>query len=189
MFRNWVFQNFPFLEDDFDALTDYELFCKITEYIIKYQKEFERIEKEIKDFEEFISNINIEKTVNEILDVRLPILSSEIINEVDNKLLILSNDINDRINELSLNLENDISNINDEILRIKNGNINVYNPTTGQEDTLNNTLQNITSLVINNIPTAITCLEFDSLELTATNFDNYEITALDFDLKAKEILV
>lgn len=32
MFRNWVFKNFPFLEDDFDALTDYELFCKMVEY-------------------------------------------------------------------------------------------------------------------------------------------------------------
>ncbi len=30
--RNWVFQNFPFLENDFDALTDYELFCKMVEY-------------------------------------------------------------------------------------------------------------------------------------------------------------
>jgi hypothetical protein len=30
--RNWVLQNFPFLEDDFDALTDYELFCKMVEY-------------------------------------------------------------------------------------------------------------------------------------------------------------
>lgn len=30
--KNWVFQNFPFLENDFDALTDYELFCKMVEY-------------------------------------------------------------------------------------------------------------------------------------------------------------
>jgi hypothetical protein len=33
MFRNWVLQNFPFLENDFDALTDYELFCKMVGYV------------------------------------------------------------------------------------------------------------------------------------------------------------
>lgn len=31
--NNFVLQNFPFLEDDFDALTDYELFCKMLEYV------------------------------------------------------------------------------------------------------------------------------------------------------------
>ena len=31
--KNYVLQNFPFLEDDFDALTDYELFCKGFEYL------------------------------------------------------------------------------------------------------------------------------------------------------------
>lgn len=30
--RNWILQNFPFVEDDFDALTDYELFCKMIEF-------------------------------------------------------------------------------------------------------------------------------------------------------------
>lgn len=34
-FRNYVIQNFPFLEDDFDALTDYQLFCKLVGYAKK----------------------------------------------------------------------------------------------------------------------------------------------------------
>ena len=33
--KNFVLQNFPFLEDDFDALTDYQLFCKMTGYVKK----------------------------------------------------------------------------------------------------------------------------------------------------------
>ena len=28
-FKLWVLQNFPFIEEDFDALTNYEIMCKI----------------------------------------------------------------------------------------------------------------------------------------------------------------
>lgn len=34
-FRRCVLQNFPFIEQDFDALTDYELLCKVVEYLNK----------------------------------------------------------------------------------------------------------------------------------------------------------
>lgn len=34
-FRRAVLQNFPFIEKDFDALTDYELLCKVVEYLNK----------------------------------------------------------------------------------------------------------------------------------------------------------
>lgn len=33
--KNAVLRNFPILEDDFDALTDYELFSKMTAYVKK----------------------------------------------------------------------------------------------------------------------------------------------------------
>ena len=77
--NTWGVNNFPFLENQFDALTDYELFCKMMEYIINYQKEFDRIEKEIKDFEAYISTLNIEQTVNEILERELPALERSIL--------------------------------------------------------------------------------------------------------------
>lgn len=34
-FRRFVLQNFPFIEQTFDALTDYELICKVVEYLNK----------------------------------------------------------------------------------------------------------------------------------------------------------
>ena len=34
-FRLCVLENFPFIESDFDAVTDYELLCKIVEYLNK----------------------------------------------------------------------------------------------------------------------------------------------------------
>ena len=36
---------------------------------------------------------------------------------------------------------------------------------------------------------AITCTEYDGLELTATTYDGYMITAQNFDLNAKSILI
>lgn len=54
---NYILQNFPFLEDDFDALTDYELFSKMVGYV-----------KELNNF--FINDLekNIEKYIDENLD-------------------------------------------------------------------------------------------------------------------------
>lgn len=34
-FRRFVIQNFPFIEQDFDALTDYQLICKVVKYLNK----------------------------------------------------------------------------------------------------------------------------------------------------------
>lgn len=189
MFRNWVFQTFPFLENQFDALTDYELFCKMMEYIINYQKEFDRVEKEIKDFEEYINTLNIEEMINEILERELPSLERSILYQVDNKIEILNNDINNRIDNLENQIDNSLNILSNRIFSLENGNLETYNPTNGENDTLRNTLQDIYNAILGSTATAITCYEFDSLELSATSFDAYEITAIDFDLKAKEILV
>ena len=115
MFRNWVLENFPFIEDDFDALTDYELFCKVWAYIKEYQKEFDRIEKEIKDFEEYLSTFDIEKTVHEILDVELPLLERQIMNQVDVKLEALNNELTTTINNLEESLTIDINTLSDRV--------------------------------------------------------------------------
>lgn len=55
-FRRFVIQNFPFIEEDFDALTDYALICKVIEYlntVITSQNELvaevERFEGDVND--------------------------------------------------------------------------------------------------------------------------------------------
>lgn len=78
MFRNWVFDNFPFLENDFDALTDYELFCKMVEYMKKSLKEVESFQDELNSFnnklielENEINNFNVQEEVDNKLDEML----------------------------------------------------------------------------------------------------------------------
>lgn len=189
IFRNWVLENFPFLEDDFDALTDYELFCKVFEYIKNYQKEFERVEQEIKDFEEYISTVDIENTVYEVLSRELPANNERLLAVVNERLSSLRQDIELEINELATSIENSLTNINSRLSSVENADINVYNPTNGETNKLNKTLQDIVNMILSDSATSLTAYEFDSLELTATSFDAYEITAINFDLDAKEILV
>lgn len=75
IFRDFVIQNFPFLEDDFDALTDYQLFCKMVEYMKKslekidgYQLEIDAFSKELKDFENYFDNLDVQEEIDNKLD-------------------------------------------------------------------------------------------------------------------------
>ena len=68
IFRNWVLQNFPFLEDDFDALTDYELFSKICGYVIKYSKDNEEMKKKIAEFQHYFDNLDVQEEIDHKLD-------------------------------------------------------------------------------------------------------------------------
>lgn len=76
--------------------------------------------------------------------------------------------------------------LHQEIIDVSTGIITVFNPVTGQEDNLQNT---INSLFDQGRDNAITCQEYDSLELTATAYDGYEITAAEFDYNAKKLLM
>ena len=75
IFRNWVLQNFPFLEDDFDALTDYELFCKMVEYmkksldkVVEYQAELNDFRNELDTYKNYFDNIDVQEEINNKLD-------------------------------------------------------------------------------------------------------------------------
>ena len=78
-FRGWVIENFPFIEDDFDAITTYQLLCKIVEYInkIAYNEELledandELIDKfnELKSYvDNYFENLDIQEEINNKLD-------------------------------------------------------------------------------------------------------------------------
>lgn len=113
----------------------------------------------------------------------------------------VNNNINTRFNEIKVELEAQIQSaiqylqaytdakaeeLHQEIIAVSTGTITVFNPVTGQEDNLQNT---INSLFDQGRDNAITCQEYDSLELTATIYDGYEITAAEFDYNAKKLLM
>lgn len=78
-FRRCVLQNFPFIEQDFDALTDYQLLCKVVEYlnkVITSQNEVIEIAEsltaafnELQSFvENYFDNLDVQDEINNKLD-------------------------------------------------------------------------------------------------------------------------
>lgn len=69
--RNWVFQNFPFLENDFDALTDYELFCKMVEYAKSLVISNDKFVSELKtNLEEMYNEGKFDSFIEEIVNLQ-----------------------------------------------------------------------------------------------------------------------
>ena len=55
-FRRFVLQNFPFIEEDFDALTDYALICKVVEYLNQVITSQNEVIAEVGRFETDVNN-------------------------------------------------------------------------------------------------------------------------------------
>lgn len=203
--------NFPYIEEDFDALTDYGLLSKVAEYVnkVSYNQKIidennKEISKAINDLKEYVDEyLTGFDELKELVD-RLVIDFNNLENRVEKNeedIINLNNKINIDINNLRIELENKINesyntlksyvdyqdNVLDEkINNIQIGSIEVYNPTNGLLQPL--------QIVINSLYEAsnkdgLTASEFDGLELTATGFDNYQITAYEFDSQGKTILV
>ena len=79
-FRRCVLQNFPFIEEDFDALTDYQLLCKVVEYlnkvinsqneVIEVAEELTASFNELQSFvENYFANLDVQEEINNKLDV------------------------------------------------------------------------------------------------------------------------
>lgn len=186
IFNNFVLENFPYIEQDFDSLTNYQLFSKIVGYvqdikkivdehsvfINQFEEEYQQLLTEFNqlkvDFEEF------KISIQEEIDSRFASLKTELVTLINNE-----------INSLDVKIQNQLNSINSRIDDIEAGAVNVYDPTTGLYSPIQTVIDNLYDLQRNN---ALTATEFDGLELTATEFDSYEITAINFDVMGKEIL-
>ena len=73
-----------------------------------------------------------------------------------------------------------------KIDNIQIGQIELYNPTTGEKDSLQDIVNDLYGISNQN---GLTATEFDALDLTVTAFEAYDITAYEFDSQGKIILV
>ena len=78
-FKCCIIQNFPFIEEDFDAITNYQLFCKVVEYlnntITAVNKDTEQVSKltdafnNLKDYvDNYFNNLDVQEEINNKLD-------------------------------------------------------------------------------------------------------------------------
>lgn len=70
-FRRFVIQNFPFIEADFDALTSYQLWSKVVEYLNKVIKSQNEITAEMQQYIDYINNYFDDLDVTEEIDAKL----------------------------------------------------------------------------------------------------------------------
>lgn len=196
--------NFPFIEETFDSLTTYKMLCKIAGVVNTIQEYLQDL-----DFDQYTEYVD-----QQIANLKLYIDSQDenIKNYVDQQVQQAKNYTDEEIAKLNLSLlqyintqiqnlkeytdaqdvllknyiDEEILKLYKEIEEIATKGIRVYNPTTGQYDYLQNTLNDLYTYLRYY---GITANEFDSLGLTALNYDNKLITAREFDLYSKEILM
>ena len=78
-FRRVVLQNFPFIEEDFDALTDYGLLCKVVEYLNKIIEQQNLVNDNTNELyqayitlknyvDNYFNNLDVQEEINNKLD-------------------------------------------------------------------------------------------------------------------------
>lgn len=72
-----------------------------------------------------------------------------------------------------------------EIIELLPDNISIYNPVNGKLQPINTVIESMYNALRYD---ALTCSEYDSLNLTASEYDNLGLSAYDFDLYGKKLL-
>jgi hypothetical protein len=196
--------NFPFIEETFDSLTTYKMLCKIAGVVNTIQDYLQDL-----DFNQYTEYVN-EQITN--LKIYVDSQDANIKNYVNQQVEQAKNYTDEEIAKLNLSLlqyintqiqnlkeysdaqdvllknyiDEEVLKLYKEIEEIATKGIKVYNPTTGEYDYLQNTINDLYTYLRYY---GITANEFDTLALTAQEFDNKLITARDFDLYAKQILM
>lgn len=78
-FKGWVYERFPFIQEDFDSLTSYELWCKIVEYVNKISEsvninadnnnELVDAYSKLQDYvNNYFNNLDVQEEINNKLD-------------------------------------------------------------------------------------------------------------------------
>ena len=144
-----------------------------TEFINGYAGDIERLENEFNDLveenEQF--KLNLQVDINNQLNAFR--------REVTNQLTI-------QINALRAYVDEQDTELKDYIDQIALGQIELYNPSTGEMDDLQSI---INDLYDTQRTDAVTATEYDGLELTANAYEAYDLTASEYDFHAKSLLV
>lgn len=98
-FKWYILENFPFLEDSIDVLTNYQLFCKLGEM---YNKEIDAINTlgiQVEGITDWFDNLDVQEEVNKKLDEMAEdgtleeIINQELFTELDNRVTTLENEV------------------------------------------------------------------------------------------------
>lgn len=181
--NSYIFQ-LPLAFDE--SLSYLEQVCAILK---KLNETIEQVNKNTEVLENI--DVNFTKIYEDLAKMQQEIetFENEVDQNIDNKFNVIQTQLTSILNDyqasFNLKIDTEIANVNNRIDRIELGDISAYNPTTGRVENINKVLTDIYDSVRYD---AITCTEFESLDLTASEFDAVEITAFNFDNNGKSIL-
>ena len=67
-FKWFVLQNFPFIEEDFDAITNYQLLCKIIEYLNTTIDKTNELGNQVEVLTNWFNNLDVQDEIDNKLD-------------------------------------------------------------------------------------------------------------------------
>lgn len=67
-FKWFVLENFPFIENDFDAINNYRLFSKVVEYLNKTIDNVNVLGNLVEQFSDYFDNLDVQEEINNKLD-------------------------------------------------------------------------------------------------------------------------
>lgn len=96
-FKWCVINNFPFIEADFDAITNYQLFQKVVEYLNKTIDTTNLLGSEVERFSNYFDNLNVQEEIDNKLDEMANdgTLQEIITNYINLKSVLAFNNINE----------------------------------------------------------------------------------------------
>ena len=163
----------PSINENAEALNE------LKQYVEEYLTDMDEVKAQIVTILTDIDNI--ESNLQNLQEY-----AESLNNKIDDLKVYTDNLVNDNFNILKQYVDYNDEILDDKITNIQIGAIQVYNPTNGLLQPLQQVLNDIAE---QSNKDGLTATEFDGLELTATAFDAYEITAHEFDSEGKIILV
>ena len=96
-FKWCILQNFPFIEATFDAIDNYQLWCKVVEYLNKTIDKINILGLEVEKFENYFNTLDVQDEINNKLDemANNGTLQEIISNYLNSKAIFGFNTIND----------------------------------------------------------------------------------------------
>lgn len=156
-----------------------EAITELQEYVEKYLTDMDEVKEQILEIFAKCADLQNQITSNDE-DI------ADLYEKIGNLKAYTDNLVNENFNILKQYVDYNDLVLNEKINNLQIGAIQVYNPTNGLLQPLQQVLNDIAEQANKD---GLTASEFDALELTATAFDAYEITAHEFDSEGKLILV
>lgn len=132
-FKWCIMNNFPFIEADFDSITNYQLFEKIVEYLNKTINTTNTLGLKVQEFAEYFEKLDVQEEINKKLD---ELVEKGELSKLMQDLFIEYNDnFNNQIKTISKNLNAEITQLNNKVDNAIGGTPIVVNSIDEMNDT------------------------------------------------------